>query len=60
MVDAGRLVGEMAAVAIGVVLVVNFVSAANQTGTTGTILGLFGFILASAGALSAISEFRRK
>ncbi len=60
MADVIGTVEDMAAVSLGVLLVVQFVAAANQTGATGLILGLFGFILASVGALSAIRKIRRK
>lgn len=60
MVDVIGTVEDMAAVSLGVLLVVQFVAAANQTGPTGLILGLFGFILASVGALSAIRKIRSK
>lgn len=59
MADVLGTVEDMASVALGVVIVVYFVAAANQTGITGAILGLFGFILAAVGALSALRKIGR-
>ena len=49
-----KIIESMAAGALGAVIVKDFVSAANLSGSSGTIAGLFTFVLVGAVALYAL------
>jgi len=53
----GKIVGGMALGALGAVIVKEFVSAANLSGSAGTIAGLFSFVLVGSVALFALGAF---
>ena len=55
-----KIVEAMAAGALGAVIVKEFVSAANLSGSAGTIAGLFTFVLVGAIALYALGGFGKR
>ena len=55
----GNLIGSMAAGSLGAVLVKEFVTAANLSGSAGTIAGLFTFVLVGGIALAGLSSFSK-
>lgn len=60
MVNPMGIVSAMAAGALGAVIVKEFVTAANLTGSAGTIASLFTFVLVGAIALYALSAFGKR
>ncbi len=55
-----QIVEAMAAGALGAVIVKEFVTAANLSGSAGTIAGLFTFVLVGAIALYALGSFGKR
>ena len=58
--NVGKIVSGMALGALGAVIVKEFVTAANLSGSAGTIAGLFTFVLVGAVALYALGAFGGK
>jgi hypothetical protein len=57
--NVGKLLGVMATASVGAIIVGAFVSAANLSGSAGTIAGLFTFLLVAGAGIYVVGEFTK-